>query len=120
MLLRSAQAANHDTEVTPIGSATPNRQSVFFAAGFEPAQKGNKSALAAAERRAWPVLLTWTHFDESGAVQGSAGWLSCSKTTDSKQVTDESAANAIVLVETAVSIVFLIWVAIMHLLCGFC
>lgn len=59
---------------------------MFFAAGFEPAQKGNKSALAAAQRHVWPVLLAWTHFTESGDVHDSAGSLSCAKSTDSKEV----------------------------------
>ncbi|KAK4032440.1 hypothetical protein C8A01DRAFT_20484 [Parachaetomium inaequale] len=54
-------------EITPIGntSALADGRSLFFAAWFEPVRKGNKTALAAAERRVWPVLLAWTHF---GAV----------------------------------------------------
>jgi tRNA (adenine-N(1)-)-methyltransferase non-catalytic subunit len=63
-----------------------DRRSLFFAAGFEPAQKGNKSALAAAQRHIWPVLLAWTHFTEAGEIHDSAGWMSCAKSTDSKEV----------------------------------
>ncbi|KAL2177311.1 Gcd10p family-domain-containing protein [Thermothelomyces heterothallicus CBS 202.75] len=75
-------------EITPIGrSGRADRQSMFFAAGFDPVQKGNKSALEAAARHIWPVVLAWTHFGKTGDVQDSAGWLSCAKTTESKEVT---------------------------------
>jgi hypothetical protein len=40
----------------------------------------------AAQRHVWPVLLAWTHFTEAGEVHDSAGWMSCAKSTDSKEV----------------------------------
>ncbi|KAK4154506.1 hypothetical protein C8A00DRAFT_14371 [Chaetomidium leptoderma] len=82
-------------EITPIGNSTTlaDRRSLFFAAGFEPAVKGNKTALAAAQRRVWPVMLTWTHFAESGDVQDSAGWMSCAKTSESKGVTSDGGSG---------------------------
>jgi tRNA (adenine-N(1)-)-methyltransferase non-catalytic subunit len=58
---------------------------MFFSAGLEPARKGNRSALAAANRRVWPVLLAWTYFNQTGMVQDSAGWLSCATTGESKR-----------------------------------
>ncbi|KAL2157257.1 hypothetical protein VTH06DRAFT_6297 [Thermothelomyces fergusii] len=74
-------------EITPIGNGSrADRRSMFFAAGFNPVQKGNSSALAAAQRHIWPVVLAWTHFGDTGDVQDSAGWLSCAKTTESKEV----------------------------------
>lgn len=90
-------------EITPIANATTalnpaflaDRRYPFFAAGLEPTRRGNNTALLAAQRRVWPVLLAWTHFTEAGDVQDSAGWLSCAKTTESKTVetNDGSRAN---------------------------
>jgi len=98
-------------EITPIGNTTlADRRSMFFAAGFEPARKGNKSALAAAERRVWPVLLSWTHFGEGGDAQDGAGWLSCAKTTESKEVT---AGGEILGAENVLNMpgwIFVIWI----------
>lgn len=56
---------------------------MFFSAALEPAQKGNRSARADAQRRVWPVLFAWTYFNQSGMVQDSAGWLSCATTGES-------------------------------------
>ncbi len=116
------QVTDYDeTEITPIGKAgLPNRRSPFFAAGFAPGKKGNKTAYTEAERRAWPVLLTWTHFDETGAVEGSAGWLSCSKATTSKETADTSQGTAMFLLEGVVNLMFLVWLIIMNVLYGYC
>lgn len=69
---------------------------MFFAAGFDPVQRGNQSALVAAQRRVWPVVLTWTHFDENGAVRDSTSHLSCAKTTGSKEVSSDGEVEAVV------------------------
>ncbi|KAK4245998.1 Gcd10p family-domain-containing protein [Corynascus novoguineensis] len=98
-------------EITPIGSsAVADRRSMFFAAGFEPVRKGNKSSLAAAQRHVWPVLLAWTHFDEAGEAQDSAGWLSCAKTTESKEVTGGGRRLGAENVLSIAGWLFLIWV----------
>jgi tRNA (adenine-N(1)-)-methyltransferase non-catalytic subunit len=110
----------NNAEIRPIGkSGLQDRRCLFFAAGFQPGQKGNKTAYAAAEKRAWPVLLAWTHFDDSGAVQDSAGWLSCSKATASKETVDTSGATVSSLLDLAVGMVFVIWFTLAHLFCGF-
>jgi hypothetical protein len=69
---------------------------MFFAAGFDPVQRGNQTALAAAQRRVWPVVLTWTHFDENGAVRDSTGHLSCAASTGSKEVSSNAEMEAVV------------------------
>ncbi|KAG7284651.1 hypothetical protein NEMBOFW57_009259 [Staphylotrichum longicolle] len=85
-------------EITPISNSSfaADRRSMFFAAGFDPIQRGNQSALLAAQRRVWPVVLTWTHFDENGAVRDSTGHLSCAKTTGSKEVSSDGEVEAVV------------------------
>ncbi|KAL2129598.1 hypothetical protein VTI74DRAFT_7552 [Chaetomium olivicolor] len=70
-------------------SLMAERRSVFFAAGFTPTKQGNVSALRAAERHVWPLMLIWTHFDEDGEVQDSAGYLSCAKSAESKRLASE-------------------------------
>ncbi|KAK3689204.1 hypothetical protein B0T22DRAFT_427408 [Podospora appendiculata] len=66
----------------------------FFAAGSAPTGRGNASALAAAERTVWPVLLTWTHFGANGQVHDSAGWLSCVRTPNTTTGALESSGSA--------------------------
>ncbi|KAK0649207.1 hypothetical protein B0T16DRAFT_456638 [Cercophora newfieldiana] len=51
---------------------------IFFAAGSAPfTHRGNQTLLAAAEDAVWPLVLTWSHLGQSGAVHDSQGWLSC-------------------------------------------
>ncbi|KAK3906056.1 hypothetical protein C8A05DRAFT_12200 [Staphylotrichum tortipilum] len=104
-------------EITPIGNGSlTDRGSMFFASGFEPAHRGNISALAAAERRVWPVLMTWTHFDEAGAVADSAGWLSCAKTNDSKEVAETASfapVSRVLVGLERMGWMVLLWVSIM-------
>ncbi|KAL2166990.1 hypothetical protein VTG60DRAFT_1884 [Thermothelomyces hinnuleus] len=97
-------------EITPIGSSgRADRRSMFFAAGFDPVQKGNKSALEAAARHIWPVVLAWTHFGKTGDVQDSAGWLSCAKTTELKEVTGGGQRMGAENVLSIPGWLFLIW-----------
>ncbi|KAH6616200.1 Gcd10p family-domain-containing protein [Chaetomium sp. MPI-SDFR-AT-0129] len=98
-------------EITPIANAslTGSRGVTFFASGFKPTQKGNRSALAAAQRRVWPVLLAWTHFNETGDVQDSAGYLSCAKTTESNKVTGGGSAVDPNSPATQARWAFLVW-----------
>ncbi|KAK3987375.1 hypothetical protein QBC44DRAFT_121561 [Cladorrhinum sp. PSN332] len=68
-------------EMAPVGDGGGygDRRSTFFAAGSEGVEKGNKTALATAQGKVWPVLLVWTHFAEDGDVHDSEGGLSCVK-----------------------------------------
>lgn len=64
----------------PVNGTLPgDRGQVFFAEGSDPAGEDDESVLAAAEKKVWPVVLTWTHFAASGEVHDSVGWLSCVK-----------------------------------------
>ncbi|KAK4178997.1 hypothetical protein QBC36DRAFT_365620 [Triangularia setosa] len=83
-------------EITPIGnngnSVNPlaaDRSSIFFAAGSSATEKGNSSSIREAEHMIWPVLMTWTHFAESGEVHDSTGSLSC---VQAKQTVNEGEA----------------------------
>jgi hypothetical protein len=74
-------------KISPVGgTAYSDRRSAFFAWGSKPTFKGNKTALNAAMKPVWPVLLTWSHFTGAGDVHDSAGWLSCVNTPSSKEV----------------------------------
>lgn len=54
---------------------------IFFAAGSVPfAHRGNRTLLAKAEDAVWPLVLTWSHLGDSGAVHDSVGWMSCVRT----------------------------------------
>ncbi len=85
---------------------------MFFASGFEPAHRGNLSALAMAKRRVWPVLMAWTHFDETGAAADSASWMSCAKTNDSKEVADESPSSFAAVVCVPLGLEAVVWVVL--------
>jgi tRNA (adenine-N(1)-)-methyltransferase non-catalytic subunit len=59
----------------------------------------------------WPVLMTWTHFDETGAVADSAGWLSCAKTNDSKELAEEASFAPVMGVPLGLEAV--VWVVLL-------
>lgn len=84
-------------EITPISKnengvnpLAADRSSLFFAAGSSPTEKGNSSSIREAEHMIWPVLMTWTHFAESGEVHDSSGSLSC---VQAKQTVNEEASS---------------------------
>ncbi|KAK4112404.1 hypothetical protein N656DRAFT_845193 [Canariomyces notabilis] len=74
-------------KISPVGGPEyKDRRSPFFAWGSKPIFKGNKTSLASTMKPVWPVLLTWSHFTDTGEVHDSAGHLSCVNTPSSKQV----------------------------------
>ncbi|KAK4183998.1 hypothetical protein QBC35DRAFT_541564 [Podospora australis] len=64
-------------EIVPVNGTTGDRGQMVFASGSNPGAERDEKVLEEAEKKVWPVVMTWTHFASGGEVHDSAGWMSC-------------------------------------------